>query len=280
MKKTKYYRIGEVSEICNVPIKTLRYYDSEGLLKPAKIDDMTGYRYYTVKEFTLINVIRYFKEAGFSLKEIKRLLKRDDMRYNREKIDEKCREIDDKISDLLRTREKLKFCIEITKNEDKPIEKNQKFVIKDIPECFVAYYREKGEVNPDDFVVRYCRLHSLIKRNNFHMNKNVMAVYYDDCISFESDEKLLDIEVCAPVSVNKEIHGKVRKFGGFKALSMIHYGKYETMIDSYRKMNEYIKENGYEICGPAVDNYLVDIVSTADENNYITELLIPIRKKY
>ncbi|WP_244833826.1 MerR family transcriptional regulator [Clostridium sp. BJN0001] len=279
MNERKYYRIGEASKICNVPIKTLRYYDEVDILKPAKIDEQSGYRYYTVKEFTLISVIRYFKDAGFSLKEIKRLLKRDNLDYNRKKIDEKCREIDDKISDLLIVRQKLQFCSDITYKEHENIEKNEKIVIKDIPECFVAYYREMGEVNSDDFVVRYCRLHSLIKRNNFHMNKNVMAVYYDNCISFEKNSSLFDIEVCAPISMNKEIPGKVRKFGGFKAASMIHYGKYDTMINSYRKMNEYIKENGYEICGPAVDNYLVDIVSTADENNYITELLIPIRKK-
>lgn len=49
------------------------------------------------------------------------------------------------------------------------------------------------------------------------------------------------------------------------------------MIDTYRKMIEYINENNYEICGPAVDNYLVDIISTCDEMNYVTELIIPIK---
>ena len=49
------------------------------------------------------------------------------------------------------------------------------------------------------------------------------------------------------------------------------------MIEVYRKMINYIDENGYEICGPAIDNYIVDIVSTSDEDNYITELLIPIK---
>lgn len=98
------------------------------------------------------------------------------------------------------------------------------------------------------------------------------------CIEFENNDKQeYDIEVCAKISETKEIPGLVRKFGGFRAVSSIHYGSYDNMIEVYRKMVEYINKNGYEICGPAIDNYIVDIISTCDENNYVTELLIPIR---
>ena len=41
------YKIGELSKLSNLPIKTLRYYDSEGLLSPDYIDAFTGYRYYS-----------------------------------------------------------------------------------------------------------------------------------------------------------------------------------------------------------------------------------------
>lgn len=49
------------------------------------------------------------------------------------------------------------------------------------------------------------------------------------------------------------------------------------MALDYQKMIKYIYENGYEICGPAIDNYIVDIVSTNNPDNYVTELLIPIK---
>lgn len=38
MVQNKLYKIGEVSKLCNVPIKTLRYYDEISLLKPVQID--------------------------------------------------------------------------------------------------------------------------------------------------------------------------------------------------------------------------------------------------
>ncbi len=41
------YKIGEMSKLCGLPVKTLRYYDQLGLLAPDRIDPFTGYRYYS-----------------------------------------------------------------------------------------------------------------------------------------------------------------------------------------------------------------------------------------
>lgn len=277
MVQNKLYKIGEVSKLCNVPIKTLRYYDEISLLKPVQIDKFNGYRYYSCDQFVAILTIKHFKKAGFSLKEIKRLLGRENLDYNMNKIKQKCIELDDKINDLLRIKKQLKFFIS---DENKAL--NEKcaltYEIKYIPEVFVAYLKDKGGVSADEFSIRYCQLMSLIERNNLHTTKNVMAMYYDDFTVYEGEgSEQCNIEVCAQVSCTKEIPGIVRKFGGFKALSVMHYGSYDNMQDSYIKMINYIYENGYEISGPAIDNYIVDIVSTCDPNNYITELLIPIK---
>ena len=39
------YSIGQVSKLCNISQKTLRYYDKIGLIKPDKVDDSNNYRY-------------------------------------------------------------------------------------------------------------------------------------------------------------------------------------------------------------------------------------------
>lgn len=278
MRKEKdFYQIGEVSKLCNISIKTLRYYDEIELLIPEKIDPYSGYRYYSNKQLTLVLVIKHFKEAGFPLKEIKQLLGREDLEYNKTKIKEKCKEIDDRINDLIRLKEKLNFCLYERKKQEYT-KKEAQIEIKYIPETYIAYLRSPGVISVDEFTVRYCRLMSLIEKNKFHTTKNVMALYYNSCIEFENNDKQeYDIEVCAQISETKEIPGLVRKFGGFRAVSSMHYGSYDNMIEVYRKMVEYINKNGYEICGPAIDNYIVDIISTCDENNYVTELLIPIK---
>lgn len=44
------YKIGELSKLCNMSVKALRYYDSEKLLVPDRIDKFTGYRYYSASK--------------------------------------------------------------------------------------------------------------------------------------------------------------------------------------------------------------------------------------
>lgn len=47
------YKIGELSRLCRIPVKTLRYYDNEGVLVPDEIDRFTGYRYYSAAMHTV-----------------------------------------------------------------------------------------------------------------------------------------------------------------------------------------------------------------------------------
>ena len=65
------YKIGEVANLCSISIKTLRYYEELGLIKPAKVDIYSGYRYYNVSNIEIIYKIQLLKELGFSLQEIK-----------------------------------------------------------------------------------------------------------------------------------------------------------------------------------------------------------------
>ena len=71
------FKIGEFSRFSQVSVKTLRYYDQIGLLKPAEVDDFTGYRYYSASQLPRINRILALKDLGLSLKQITQLLEED-----------------------------------------------------------------------------------------------------------------------------------------------------------------------------------------------------------
>ncbi len=68
------FLIGEFSKITHVPGSQLRYYDEIGLLHPAKIDPITGYRYYSAKQIPDLHRILALKELGLSLDQIRRML--------------------------------------------------------------------------------------------------------------------------------------------------------------------------------------------------------------
>ncbi len=70
------YLIKQVSEISGVSVRTLHHYDEIGLLSPKKHEN--GYRYYSEEELSLLQTILYYKYLGFSLKDIKTLMKQEE----------------------------------------------------------------------------------------------------------------------------------------------------------------------------------------------------------
>ena len=69
--------VNEVSKLAGVSIRTLQYYDSIGLLKPAEYTE-SGYRLYDDAAMERLQQILLFRELEFPLKEIKEIVTRPD----------------------------------------------------------------------------------------------------------------------------------------------------------------------------------------------------------
>ncbi len=63
------YTIGQVSEMFNLPISTLRYYDKEGLFP--NIERRSGIRKFGERELEALRVIECLKKSGLEIKDIK-----------------------------------------------------------------------------------------------------------------------------------------------------------------------------------------------------------------
>ena len=70
------YKTSEFANKAHVTVRAIRYYDAQGLLKPSGYDE-SGYRRYTDADFFQLQKIMSLKYLGFSLKEIRRLMKED-----------------------------------------------------------------------------------------------------------------------------------------------------------------------------------------------------------
>ena len=62
-------QIGELAKLANVTPRTIRYYESLGLLPPAEREG-GGFRHYEVETLTRLKKIEFLKNLGFSLDEI------------------------------------------------------------------------------------------------------------------------------------------------------------------------------------------------------------------
>ncbi|MEU8460935.1 MerR family transcriptional regulator [Streptomyces sp. NPDC029003] len=68
------FTIGDFAKHGRVSVRMLRHYDALGLLRPARVDPLTGYRFYAAGQLTRLNRVIALKELGFSLEQVGALL--------------------------------------------------------------------------------------------------------------------------------------------------------------------------------------------------------------
>ena len=66
------YSIGQVSEMFNIPVSTLRYYDKEGLFP--NLERSSGIRRFSEKEIEALRIIECLKKTGMEIKDIKQFM--------------------------------------------------------------------------------------------------------------------------------------------------------------------------------------------------------------
>ena len=71
------YTVKKLAAISGVSVRTLHFYDEVGLLKPAYLG-ANGYRFYEEPQLLLLQQIVFYRELGFELKQIKRIVGRSD----------------------------------------------------------------------------------------------------------------------------------------------------------------------------------------------------------
>ena len=105
MDKNSLIPIGKMAKANNVSIATLRLYDEMGLIKPSFIDPQTNYRYYDVNQTSRLDLIRYMRDMGMSIKDISLLLEKEDIDLIEEKLVERSIQIRSEIKALKSTQD-------------------------------------------------------------------------------------------------------------------------------------------------------------------------------
>ena len=71
------YTVKKLAQLSGVSARTLRFYDEIGLLKPAFYGE-NQYRYYEEEQLLMLQQILFFRELGFSLSDVQRILSSND----------------------------------------------------------------------------------------------------------------------------------------------------------------------------------------------------------
>ena len=96
--------IKEFAVLCGCSAQTLRYYDRVDLLKPARVDPWSGYRYYERDQALEFVKIKNLQAADFTIEEIKTLLPQSDLQIYAA-FDEKIRQQEAKLAKIKEIRQ-------------------------------------------------------------------------------------------------------------------------------------------------------------------------------
>ena len=267
------FRIGEFSKISKTTIKALRYYDEVGLLKPEEIDKFTSYRYYTTEQLVMIHRIQAFRQVGLSIDEIKLIMAGYDAAAI---LQQRRTELMGELAEGANRLSRIEFILHGKGNNFM----NYAATIKELPGCIV--YSKKMTL-PD-----YSAYFEVIPAIGEAISKKYpelkcatpeycFVVYLDG----EYKEKDINIEFCEAVEKAWPDFDDI-KFKEVKSatvVSVLHKGPYTTLSQAYAYTLKWIDENGYTSTDHPRESYIDGIWNKDSEEDWLTELQIPIRKK-
>ena len=274
LKVENYFSIGEMSKLHNVSIETLRHYDRQELLKPDYINENTGYRYYSMKSFIKMDIIKKCKAIGLALDEIKETMKNYDSIQSIVGILEKQKEIVDMKIDSLRS---IKDNIESLQSD---IYESLNIGINEI----YIKHNEQREMIKYDYSGRYTKEFELKLRKtlleveeieNNHNYKIVFSASYEELIE---DNILTYIKTMISLDKIPNIENEIITFPKGNYLTMYFDDNFYNTKKYYDEIIKYIKENNIKVEGDFHETYIMTRANTAGEIMALARIEILIKK--
>lgn len=276
------FRIGEFSRITRVTIDTLRHYDALGLLKPAKVDPFTGYRYYSARQLVSLHRILALKEVGFSLEEIARILHPagklppDELRGM---LKAQLLRAEQEVQAAQLRQERILARLQyLDLEDDMPV---HEVTLKPVETLTIASIREVVptlEQMPQRCSAMFDAIERWLRGNGLAFGPS-LSIYYNEGFS----DKDIDTE-CAFVildtpSAKPDAPIEVRKLAPVPLMASTiavedFYKKPGGLLPAYNALAQWIEENGYQIVGPPRELFY----GSVQRGDLTAEVQFPVEK--
>ena len=263
------YRIGMFAQMNHITVKALRFYEEQGLLCPAYVDEENGYRYYTLDQMAAIHQITALKQAGFTLDDIKQIRSGADEGLL---LHKKKSQLLAQIAELTRQIAVIDaYLLDESSSLSNPV------LIKTLPACKVAA-SEKTIDSYDDLFDVMPEMGAEMERLGCEcaLPEYCFTRYLEPGYKEEN----IRIETCESVTkLLKDTEAlKFYELEETTAACIFHKGSYADFPKAYAVLLKYIEENGYEIAGNIRESYIDGIWNKDSESEWLSEIQIPVRK--
>jgi len=243
------YKIGEFSILCETTLKTLRHYDEKGILKPCKVDEFSGYRFYSEEQVILFRKIKNLQTSGFSLEEIKQIISNCDKSLIESKIDSLEKETKNKIKILREMKSSM-----IRKDFDEV----NNVIFEPYPQEFIDFACEYAEIKSrseiknilnriDKKLKKYLRHYDedvyFVENDNYGYNDENISCYIGRFLKFE-DARYVHNKIKQYIKP-----GKLMVLSEHKDLNCLHARVESSIIKAYQDIIEFANINNIQISG-------------------------------
>lgn len=248
-------KIGDFAKLSRVSIKTLRYYDEVGLLKPSAVDPFTGYRAYSLDLLPRLNRILALKDLGMSLEQIGYLLDEDvPAEQIRGMLRLKQGELRQRVADEQARLERVEARLRWIEQEGKMPEYD--VVLKSVEAMRVAgtYGEGSPETIGQTFGALLGEVGAFVAGSGAGFAGPPLTLYFE--MEGQND---WHFEVAVPISRNLPGTERVKVHelpAASTVASVVHQGAYGSIGEAYAAVMSWIEGNGYRICGPSREVYL------------------------
>lgn len=273
MKKS--FTIGEIASLHNIAESTLRYYDQKGIFQPKTVDSVTSYRYYTIDQFPVLEMIKFLRHLDTPLSSIKKFLENrtPDTTYSllqkqMEALEQKKREIEYMSMMIKKELESMEQGIDKT---------NQLVFYKRIPQRYVLSISLNDYITDDEFIMHLTelqkRLHSrapalITSKIGTSISKH--GLLSGNYLNYSGLFITVDQDM-----MNAENFTIIPE--GLYACTY-HYGDYDDNQKTYDGLLDQIQKDGYQISGDSIEIGIIDYSVTPNSEDLVTEYQIPIKK--
>ena len=260
------YTIGQMSQLCHISARRLRYYEAMGILKPAMIS-ANGYRYYQTEQLSQIMRIARLQNYGLTLAEIGEFLPANELtqakmlRRQREKNEQTLAKLRQSIAELT---------MDIGKLEGTMIEPAQGQVITMInPEQRVLGIRRT--IQPQAIHQLFAELYQTVEACGLKRAGAAQLVFCDK----EYQPEQMEVEAQVQVAGS---HEAVRTTQSQLCAVYIHRGAYARIGQAYEAVGQWLSQHPeYEVAGDVIERFLNDEHQAQSEEELETGLLFPIK---
>lgn len=265
MEKSKTFQVKEVCEICKVTRKALLIYEEKGILTPSRVNEETGYRYYSAENVSKIMLIRKFQSFGFSLDEIREYL-----------TDTK--ELSEVLDRLTHLKEELEETIGQLKMRMMTEEYDKQEVLTIRLPRSVSYARRAATKGYEEALCVLRDTHLAAIKTGFADKAPRMYTVLLSCEK-EYPDIYAPCEMLYCIPMNDDYTGEYAVVEEeTRALSLFHRGGYADLTHSVKKLLDYCTAKGFQPNGPLRFIWLEGPpVHSTHEERYLTQLALPIK---